>query len=115
MLRIWLVLSLVAVTVSSAPENATIAAGWYTSWHAQDVPLDQLSWSKYTHLIYAFVYALLCTLFDVLQVNLKLYRPTTPNITTLGFSDLDSTLIPQFVDYARGSVIVFNRSFGSLV
>ena len=34
--------------------NSTISAAWYTGWHATDFPLSQVSWSKYTHLIYAF-------------------------------------------------------------
>lgn len=34
--------------------NLTISAAWYTGWHAADFPLSKVSWSKYTHLIYAF-------------------------------------------------------------
>ena len=34
--------------------NSTVSAAWYTGWHADDFPLSQVSWSKYTHLIYAF-------------------------------------------------------------
>ena len=33
-------------------------------------------------------------------------RVTTPDITTLGFTDLDYTLIPQFVNYAHNHVIL---------
>jgi chitinase len=34
--------------------NSTISAAWYTGWHAADFPLSQVSWSKYSLMIYAF-------------------------------------------------------------
>ncbi|KAF8895737.1 glycoside hydrolase superfamily [Gymnopilus junonius] len=37
-----------------AIHNSTISAAWYAGWHAKDFPLSQVSWSKYTHLTYAF-------------------------------------------------------------
>jgi hypothetical protein len=70
MLKLWLSLSFlncVALTLSSAQRNSTVAAAWYTSWHARDFPVEQLSWSKYTHLTYAFAYVLLLRIIRVLQ------------------------------------------------
>ncbi|KAG9123461.1 hypothetical protein FRC07_014912 [Ceratobasidium sp. 392] len=31
-----------------------VAATWFASWHAQDFPLSNVSWSKYTTVIYSF-------------------------------------------------------------
>lgn len=39
---------------TTSRSNLTISAAWYTGWHATDFPLSEVSWSKYTHLIYAF-------------------------------------------------------------
>lgn len=37
----------------SSRSGSTVAAAWYTGWHAADFPLSQVSWSKYTNVIYA--------------------------------------------------------------
>ena len=42
---------------TTSRSNLTISAAWYTGWHAIDFPLSKVSWSKYTHLIYAFGWA----------------------------------------------------------
>jgi len=39
---------------TTSRSSSTISAAWYTGWHATDFPLSQVSWSKYTNLIYAF-------------------------------------------------------------
>ena len=39
---------------TTSGSNLTISAAWYTGWHATEFPLSNVSWSKYTHLIYAF-------------------------------------------------------------
>jgi hypothetical protein len=31
-----------------------VAASWYASWHAQDVPLATVNWTEYNVVIYAF-------------------------------------------------------------
>lgn len=31
-----------------------VAAAWYASWHAENYTVDQVPWSKYTHMTYAF-------------------------------------------------------------
>jgi len=30
-----------------------IFSAWYAGWHAKDYPLSDVSWSKYTHMIYS--------------------------------------------------------------
>ena len=37
----------------SDPSKA-VAATWYASWHSSDFTLQDLSWSKYSIVIYAF-------------------------------------------------------------
>jgi len=38
----------------AADETSKVAAAWYAGWHGEEFPLSKVSWSKYTHLIYAF-------------------------------------------------------------
>ena len=44
----------VAAVNSSNLSGSKIATAWYTGWHSQDFPLSKVSWSKYTHMTYAF-------------------------------------------------------------
>ena len=39
-----------------SPKKPTghVAASWYASWHAQDVPLATVNWTEYNVAIYAF-------------------------------------------------------------
>ena len=39
---------------SDATSKPTVAATWYAGWHSTDYTLEDLSWDKYTHVIYAF-------------------------------------------------------------
>jgi hypothetical protein len=39
-----------------------VMTGWYTGWHAQQFPLEQLSWKKYSIVTYAF--ACVCSPFN---------------------------------------------------
>ena len=39
---------------TTSRSGSTISAAWYAGWHATSFPLSQVSWSKYTNLIYAF-------------------------------------------------------------
>lgn len=77
MFRLWLsIFFLNSFVFALSPRaNTTVAAGWYTSWHASVVPLDQLSWSKYTHLIYAFAYVLSECYHSVLTDSTVLQLP----------------------------------------
>src|SRR6266851_5074628 len=43
---------------STSQSNPTgqshVASSWYASWHSNDLPLSDVSWSKYTSVTYAF-------------------------------------------------------------
>lgn len=73
--------------------NSTISTAWYTGWHAKDFPLSQVSWSKYTHLTYAFAL-------------------TTPDVNTLSLDASDEQLLPQFVSLARQHRVKSSVSIG---
>jgi len=34
--------------------NGKVAAAWWAGWHPNLLPLDKVSWKKYTHMTYAF-------------------------------------------------------------
>jgi hypothetical protein len=36
------------------PTNGKVAAAWWAGWHSDLLPLDKISWKKYTHMTYAF-------------------------------------------------------------
>ncbi|KAI9444239.1 chitinase [Lactarius indigo] len=68
-------------TVPSGHSNA-VAATWYASWHSSEFTLQDVSWSKYSNVIYAFAV-------------------TTPDVNVIGLSDSDKELLPQFVQVAH--------------
>jgi len=37
-----------------SPSNDKVAAAWWAGWHSDLLPLDKVSWNKYTHMTYAF-------------------------------------------------------------
>ncbi|THH31015.1 hypothetical protein EUX98_g3198 [Antrodiella citrinella] len=39
---------------SATSSNQFVASTWYTSWHESTLPLEDLSWDKYTSVAYAF-------------------------------------------------------------
>jgi chitinase len=49
-----LIISNINNVVDSSNKTDKIAQAWYTSWNTDVLPLDNVSWSKYTHLTYAF-------------------------------------------------------------
>uniref|UniRef100_A0A8H7Y893 GH18 domain-containing protein n=1 Tax=Psilocybe cubensis TaxID=181762 RepID=A0A8H7Y893_PSICU len=73
--------------------NSTISAAWYTGWHATDFPLSNVSWSKYTHLTYAFAI-------------------TTPDVNILSLDSSDVKLLPQFVSLAKQHGVKASISIG---
>lgn len=38
----------------NSPKNDKVAAAWWASWHSDLLPLDKISWNKYTHMTYSF-------------------------------------------------------------
>ncbi|TFK25208.1 endochitinase [Coprinopsis marcescibilis] len=76
------------VLESRAPgdgETPLIAAAWYTGWHSTDFPLSRVSWSKYTHITYAF-------------------GITTPSPELVALDASDERLLTEFVALARENV-----------
>ncbi|KAF9528012.1 chitinase [Crepidotus variabilis] len=57
-----------------------VAAAWYAGWHQSEFPLDKVSWSKYTHMTYAFA-------------------ETTPSLA--GLNETGLTGLPAFVNEAH--------------
>ena len=51
------VLTTRAVPICQTPEGV-VATTWYTGWHAQNLPPEQISWDKYSAINYAFAYVL---------------------------------------------------------
>ncbi|KAH9057928.1 glycoside hydrolase family 18 protein [Lactarius deliciosus] len=70
-------------TASGGGPNA-VAATWYASWHSSEFTLQDVSWSKYSNVIYAFA-------------------TTTPDVNVLGLADSDKELLPMFVQAAHGN------------
>ncbi|RDB20192.1 Chitinase A1 [Hypsizygus marmoreus] len=80
-------LSLFALPALCAPQTFStsnkVATAWYAGWHSTNgFPLSKVSWSKYTHLTYAFA-------------------QTTPDVTTLDLTGSNPDLLPQFVAEAH--------------
>jgi len=72
-------------TISANSTNATVdmvSASWYAGWHAYDFTLNNVSWDKYTHLIYSFA-------------------ATTPSVSNVTLNGSDADLLPQFVSLAK--------------
>jgi len=69
-------------STARAPSEGLVAAAWYAAWHSTDFPLAQVSWSKFTHMAYAFA-----------------VPSPDPAVITLGSPD--EVLLPQFVTAAR--------------
>ncbi|GJE93368.1 glycoside hydrolase family 18 protein [Phanerochaete sordida] len=60
-----------------------VATAWYTGWNAAQLPVDQVSWDKYTSMTYAFA------------------LPQADG--TILLQDSDVALLPQFVQAAHSS------------
>ncbi|CCM03883.1 uncharacterized protein FIBRA_06034 [Fibroporia radiculosa] len=70
-----------------------VSSAWYAGWHADNFTLNNVSWDKYTHLIYSFATTL----------------PTVSNITLNGS---DAILLPRFVQMAQENDVVPMVSIG---
>ncbi|KAF9010611.1 glycoside hydrolase superfamily, partial [Cyathus striatus] len=67
---------------STSPSESLISTAWYTGWHSEDFHLSAVSWSKYTHLTYAFA-------------------TTTLDVNMLFLDASDDKLLRQFVAAAH--------------
>ncbi|KAF8076677.1 endochitinase [Lyophyllum atratum] len=67
----------------SPAATTKVATAWYAGWHSTTgFPLSNITWSKYTHLTYAFA-------------------ETTADVTVLDLSGSNPSLLPQFVSTAH--------------
>ncbi|KIL60642.1 glycoside hydrolase family 18 protein [Amanita muscaria Koide BX008] len=95
---ILIVLSAVHLVCSHVARAGSpkVAAAWYGGWSANSnppVPISQLSWSKYTHLIYSFA-------------------ETTPDVKHLNLSGANPQLLPTFVEEAHKHGVKASLSVG---
>ncbi|KAI8986628.1 glycoside hydrolase [Trametes punicea] len=67
---------------SSSVGDEVVATTWYAGWHGTDFPPENISWSKYTSVTYAFAV-------------------TTPDVNTVSLEASDEELLPRFVDLAH--------------
>ncbi|KAI0253573.1 glycoside hydrolase family 18 protein [Lactifluus subvellereus] len=77
----------------SGPYGPVVAASWYAAWHSSDFTLQDVSWSKYSSVIYAFAV-------------------TTPDSSVIGLQDSDKQLLPQFVQTAQKNHVYAILSIG---
>lgn len=97
MLR-WIPLILFSTSVLASDamkrgQSDPIFSAYYTGWHAEDYPLSDVSWSKYTHVIYSVA-------------------STTPNASVVEVDVPDDTLLKQFVTLAHQNNVKASLSIG---
>ncbi|KAF5351917.1 hypothetical protein D9756_007649 [Leucocoprinus leucothites] len=80
-------------TTSNSSSSALIASAWYAGWHSKDFPLEDVSWSKYTHMAYAFAI-------------------TTPKPSVISLEASDQHLLPEFVEAAHKHGVKASLSIG---
>lgn len=112
--------SLAPSNVTVPPMNATnatvdmVAAAYYAGWHAANFTLDDVSWEKYTHMIYAFAYVHFSVSSQspglTVYLGYSVTGPDTPNNVTLT-SD-DDELLTQMVAKAKNSSVKAMLSIG---
>ncbi|THG97747.1 hypothetical protein EW145_g7554 [Phellinidium pouzarii] len=71
----------------------SIAASWYAGWHSADFPPSNISWSKYTNVIYSFA-------------------ATTNDVGTLSLDASDAETLPTFVSLAHQNGVKASLSIG---
>ncbi|TFY66251.1 hypothetical protein EVG20_g4839 [Dentipellis fragilis] len=69
-------------STSGSGNGSVVASAWYAAWHSADFTLQDVSWSKYSSMIYSFA-------------------TTTPDVNTIGLASSDTQLLPQFVQTAH--------------
>lgn len=92
---------------TTSRSSSTISAAWYAGWHATSFPLSQVSWSKYTNLIYAFAWVVRLISSFHGSSPCFVHRVTTPDVTALSLAPADEILLPQFVSTAHQHVSLY--------
>ncbi|KDQ60128.1 glycoside hydrolase family 18 protein [Jaapia argillacea MUCL 33604] len=70
-----------------------VATGWFAGWHGASYTPENVTWSKYTALTYAFAV-------------------TTPDSSVLSLADSNEAQVPQFVDLAHQNGVAAHVSIG---
>lgn len=73
-----------------------VASAWFPSWSS--VPLSELSWEKYTHMVFAFAYVRQVSAGAVADLDT---RVTTTNPAAISVEDAQ---LKEFVAHARNNV-----------
>ncbi|KAM6494204.1 glycoside hydrolase family 18 protein [Amanita muscaria] len=91
---LWSVASCVAGAFTAGTNDSPfVSTAWYTGWHYNDVPLANVSWSKYTHMSYAFA-------------------TTIPNAPFVALDPSDSPKLTQFVAQAHQNGVKATLAIG---
>jgi chitinase len=110
-----------STTTSTNASNATVdmvAASYFAAWHASNpaynFTLDDVSWEKYTHLIYAFGYVGLGIRSIAVKLTFTLAcRTTDPrNPNGVNLTSDDDALLTQFVAKAQNNSVKAMLSVG---
>ncbi|KAH7889046.1 glycoside hydrolase family 18 protein [Phlebopus sp. FC_14] len=80
--------------VTRSAQQSRVAAAWYAGWHATEgFPLSDVSWAKYTTMIYSFAI-------------------TTPSVDFLSLEGSNPSLLPQFVTEAHANNVAAHIAIG---
>ncbi|KZP14641.1 glycoside hydrolase family 18 protein [Athelia psychrophila] len=79
--------------IGTGNTSAMVATAWYAGWHGDDFPLANVSWAKYTSMIYAFA-------------------ETTTDVSQISLEDSDQDLLPLFVQAAHDNNVMAILSVG---
>jgi hypothetical protein len=88
---------------ASSGTDPVVAATWYAGWHSSDFPPENISWSKYSTVVYAFAYDdrswyIYCSDWC------HFFSTTTPDPSVIALQPSDEELLPRFVRLAHENV-----------
>ncbi|TFY74973.1 hypothetical protein EWM64_g9040 [Hericium alpestre] len=81
------------IPANTSSNGDIVASTWFAAWHNDQYGLNNISWSKYTSVIYSFA-------------------TTTPDVNTIGLAQSDMQLLPQFVQTAHQNNVQAILSIG---
>jgi chitinase len=90
-----------------------VLTGWYPGWLGNQFPPQNLSWSKYTALTFAFAYGF-TSFRHVNAADVYIFSVTTPD-GGVSLDDVSTQVLPEFVASAKQHVSLFYQflSFSS--
>ena len=104
-LSLSLLVALPSLLLGSTTTVQALATTWYPGWHGADFPPENVPWTEYNEVKYAFAFV-----FAVLSTSLdpnRLYRVTTPDSSVVSLTPEDQTLLHHFVTVAHQNVCIF--------